>query len=198
VKRRRSCLADSAGSNIAATIRPVYRHADGLRPDGNPPRGRQTQQSTPSARGIAADRHNRHRAYAMGYARAVAARNSERVEKSRVFGWAAVVSPACPSSSIHRLGSCSPIPQSGRSGTGEPRPPSPAARFFVAGDQVGLHCSRSTVCSGSGSTDYGRAVWTRWCWSNRQRSFNGTVRASASFDAGARDPDDHCIEKFVN
>jgi hypothetical protein len=75
--------------------------------------------------------------------------------------------PACPSSSIHRLGSCLPIPQSGRSGTGEPRPPSPAARFLVAGDQVGIDCLRSTVCSGSGSTDYGRAVWMRGCRSNR-------------------------------
>jgi len=36
--------------------------------------------------------------------------------------------------------------------------------FFVASDRVGPDCSRSTACSGFGSTDYGRAVWTLWCW----------------------------------
>ena len=39
--------------------------------------------------------------------------------------------------------------------------------IYVASDRVGAGCLRLTVCSGSGSTDCGRAVWTRWCWSSR-------------------------------
>ena len=39
--------------------------------------------------------------------------------------------------------------------------------FYVASDRVGAGCLRLTVCSGSGSNDCGRAVWTRWCWSSR-------------------------------
>ena len=49
-------------------------------------------------------------------------------EKSAISGCAAVVSPACLSSCIPCLGACAPIPQSGGSGTGEPRPASSAAR----------------------------------------------------------------------
>src|ERR1700722_13484369 len=33
------------------------------------------------------------------------------------------------------------------------------------------------------------AVWTRWCWSSRPPSSNGTVKASACFGAGVREPD---------
>lgn len=51
--------------------------------------------------------------------------------------------------------------------------------FFAGNGRVGLGCLRSTVCSGSGSIDYGRAVWTRWCWSSRPPSSDGTVRAFA-------------------
>jgi hypothetical protein len=51
---------------------------------------------------------------------------------------------------------------------------------------------------GLGSTGYGRAVWTRWCWSSRQRSSNGTVSASAFFGDGVREPDGRqWIVRFV-
>jgi hypothetical protein len=61
--------------------------------------------------------------------------------------------------------------------------------FFVANGRVGLDCLLSIACCGSGFIDYGRAVWTRLCWSSRPPSSNGTVRASACFGVGARDPD---------
>jgi putative transposase len=48
--------------------------------------------------------------------------------------------------------------------------------FFVANGRVGPGCLRSTVWSGSGSIDYGRAAWTQWCWSSQPPSSNGTVR----------------------
>jgi hypothetical protein len=49
--------------------------------------------------------------------------------------------------------------------------------FFAGNGWVGLGCLRSTVCSGSGSTDCVRAVWTPWCWSSRPPLSNGTVLA---------------------
>jgi hypothetical protein len=74
-----------------------------------------------------------------------------------------------------------------------------SCRFFAAAGRVGRSCLRSTVCSGSGSIDYGHAVWTRWCWSSQPPSSNGTVRASACFGAGVRDQDGHqWIAKFGN
>ena len=54
-------------------------------------------------------------------------KNSERGEKSRVLGWAAVVSRHAQAHAFHRLGSCPQILQSGGSGTRELSPPSPAA-----------------------------------------------------------------------
>jgi hypothetical protein len=117
----------------------------------------------------------------------VAAKNSEGGEKSRVLGVTTIVFSAClivcvPSSRL--------LPAD--SGVGpfcnwKTSLYVTSFAFFAANGRVGLGCLRSTACSGSGSTGYGRAVWTRWCWSSRPPSSNGTVRASACFGAGARD-----------
>jgi hypothetical protein len=62
--------------------------------------------------------------------------------------------------------------------------------YFAGSGQVDPACLSSIGCSGFGSTEYGRAAWTRWCWSSPPPSFNGTAKASAYSGVGVRNQDD--------
>ena len=72
---------------------------------------------------------------------------------------------------------------------------------FVANGRVGPCCLRSTACSGSGSIDYDRAVWTPWCWSSRPPSSNVIAKASACFwrwrSRSGRSSADRKIRKLI-
>jgi hypothetical protein len=111
--------------------------------------------------------------------RTVATKNSEPAEKARVLGQAAVVSPACLSPCV-RSSRCLPADSAvGPFWNSRTSPSVTSCTFFVVSGRGGHVCLRSTACSGSGSTDYGHAVWTRRRWSSRPPWSNGTVRASA-------------------
>src|SRR5271163_3392331 len=69
--------------------------------------------------------------------------------------------------------------------------------FFAASARVASGCSRSTACCGSGSTGYGRAVWTQWFWSSPPPSFNGIVKASSYSGVGVRDRDGRRVDREI-
>jgi hypothetical protein len=111
----------------------------------------------------------------------VAAKNSECAEKAVVLRWVGVVSPARLGSRVRSSLCLPPIPRSGDSGTRESGPPSSTARSSppAAGSAPG--CSRPTACSGSCSTDCGRAVYTpRWCGKKRSTASPRCRPASAA------------------
>ena len=117
--------------------------------------------------------------------------------KSRVLGFAAVMSPACLSLCVPSSRFLPADSAVARFWNWRTSPCVISCTFFVASGRVGPGCSRSTACSGSGSTGYGRAVWTRWCWSSRQRSSNGTVRASACFGDGVRETGRPSVDREI-
>jgi|GEM_PF-921418 hypothetical protein len=119
---------------------------------------------------------------------AVATKNSESAEKSGVFGFTDAISPVCLSSCDRSSVGLDADSAVGRLWNQRTSPSVTSCTFFAASGQVGPSYSRSTACSGSCSTDCGHAVWTRWCWSSRPPSFNGTVRDPDCFGVGAPDP----------
>jgi hypothetical protein len=86
--------------------------------------------------------------------------NCENTEKSRVFGRAVVGWPACLSTCVPSSRSLPADSAAGRCWKWRALLSITSCTFFVASGRFGSDCLRLTACSGSGSTAYGRAVWT--------------------------------------